>query len=143
MRIHYVDEGQQANSHAQQVFLCLHGQPTWSYFYRKMIPAPARLLELACLALSPKEVHPQLDRLRRALDDAFSHQLAQPGPPVLWLIGGTCRMVLVSCSRHALDRIVRVSGNIHVGAAPSAHAARALRRRADSCEYILHLHGSR
>lgn len=35
IRVHYLDEGPSA---AQQVFLCLHGQPTWSYLYRKMIP---------------------------------------------------------------------------------------------------------
>jgi len=35
LRIHYLDEGP-----AQApVALCLHGQPTWSYLYRKMIPA--------------------------------------------------------------------------------------------------------
>lgn len=35
LRIHYLDEGPQA---ADETFLCLHGQPTWSYLYRKMIP---------------------------------------------------------------------------------------------------------
>ncbi len=35
LRVHYLDEGPSA---AAQVFLCLHGQPTWSYLYRKMIP---------------------------------------------------------------------------------------------------------
>jgi haloalkane dehalogenase len=30
----YLDEGSKAAS----VFLCLHGQPTWSYLYRRMIP---------------------------------------------------------------------------------------------------------
>ena len=35
MRVHYLDEGAQDSD---QVFLCLHGQPTWSYLYRKMIP---------------------------------------------------------------------------------------------------------
>jgi haloalkane dehalogenase len=35
IRIHYLDEGPQD---AKQVFLCLHGEPTWSYLYRKMIP---------------------------------------------------------------------------------------------------------
>lgn len=35
LRMHYVDQGPgQAG-----VALCLHGQPTWSYLYRKMIPA--------------------------------------------------------------------------------------------------------
>ncbi|NOD88837.1 MULTISPECIES: haloalkane dehalogenase [unclassified Ruegeria] len=34
-RGHYVDEG---STEAQEVFLCLHGEPSWSYIYRKMIP---------------------------------------------------------------------------------------------------------
>jgi len=35
LRMAYVDEGPED---AQQVYLCLHGEPTWSYLYRKMIP---------------------------------------------------------------------------------------------------------
>jgi len=35
LRVHYLDEGP---SDADQTFLCLHGQPAWSYLYRKMIP---------------------------------------------------------------------------------------------------------
>ncbi|HJQ23677.1 MAG TPA: haloalkane dehalogenase [Blastocatellia bacterium] len=31
-RVHYVDEGE------GETILCLHGEPTWSYLYRKMIP---------------------------------------------------------------------------------------------------------
>jgi haloalkane dehalogenase len=34
LRMHYLDEGMSD----QPVFLCLHGQPSWSYLYRKMIP---------------------------------------------------------------------------------------------------------
>ena len=34
LRIHYVDEGP---AHGP-VVVCLHGEPTWSYLYRKMIP---------------------------------------------------------------------------------------------------------
>jgi haloalkane dehalogenase len=34
LRIHYLDEGP-ANG---PLVLCLHGEPTWSYLYRKMIP---------------------------------------------------------------------------------------------------------
>jgi pimeloyl-ACP methyl ester carboxylesterase len=36
LRWHYLDEGP---PNADSVFLCLHGEPTWSYLYRKMIPA--------------------------------------------------------------------------------------------------------
>lgn len=35
LRMHYLDEG----APDAPVALCLHGQPTWSYLYRKMIPA--------------------------------------------------------------------------------------------------------
>ena len=35
LRVHYLDE---APADAQRVFLCQHGQPTWSYLYRRMIP---------------------------------------------------------------------------------------------------------
>jgi haloalkane dehalogenase/tRNA(adenine34) deaminase len=35
LRIHYLDEGPRDG---QKVFLCLHGQPTWSYLYRRMLP---------------------------------------------------------------------------------------------------------
>jgi haloalkane dehalogenase len=35
LRMHYLDEGPRD---ANQVFLCLHGEPTWCYLYRKMIP---------------------------------------------------------------------------------------------------------
>ncbi len=36
LRMHYLDEGVQDVD--APVFLCLHGQPSWSYLYRKMIP---------------------------------------------------------------------------------------------------------
>ena len=35
LRVHYLDEGPRD---AEVTALCLHGQPTWSYLYRKMIP---------------------------------------------------------------------------------------------------------
>lgn len=38
LRIHYLDEGRDEGREDQKTFLCLHGQPTWSYLYRKMIP---------------------------------------------------------------------------------------------------------
>ena len=34
LRMHYVDEGPRDGA----VVLCLHGEPTWSFLYRKMIP---------------------------------------------------------------------------------------------------------
>lgn len=34
LRIHYLDEGPRDG----EVIVCLHGNPTWSYLYRKMVP---------------------------------------------------------------------------------------------------------
>ncbi len=36
LRMHYVDEGE------GDPVLCLHGEPTWSYLYRKMVPGLSR-----------------------------------------------------------------------------------------------------
>ena len=33
-RVHYVDEGPKDGP----VVLCLHGEPAWSFLYRKMVP---------------------------------------------------------------------------------------------------------
>ena len=33
-RVHYLDEGPQEGP----VVLCLHGEPSWSFLYRKMVP---------------------------------------------------------------------------------------------------------
>ena len=41
LRLHYLDEGaplQQAQGNRNLTWLCLHGNPAWSYLYRKMIP---------------------------------------------------------------------------------------------------------
>jgi len=35
LRLHFLDEGPRDATHT---FLCLHGEPTWCYLYRKMIP---------------------------------------------------------------------------------------------------------
>ncbi len=35
LRMHYVDEGPRDRS---PTFLCLHGEPTWAYLFRRMIP---------------------------------------------------------------------------------------------------------
>jgi pimeloyl-ACP methyl ester carboxylesterase len=39
LRVHYLDEGPKD---ARRTFLCLHGQPSWAYLYRKMIPVFVR-----------------------------------------------------------------------------------------------------
>ena len=41
LRLHYLDEGESdvaIEASVQTTYLCLHGNPAWSYLYRKMIP---------------------------------------------------------------------------------------------------------
>ena len=47
LRVHYVDEGPKD---AQHTFLCLHGEPSWAYLYRKMIPV---FLESGARVIAP------------------------------------------------------------------------------------------
>lgn len=47
LRAHYLDEGPRD---AARTYLCLHGEPTWSYLYRKMLPV---LLESGARVIAP------------------------------------------------------------------------------------------
>jgi len=47
LRMHYVDEGPKD---AEINFLCLHGEPSWSFLYRKMIPV---FLESGARVIAP------------------------------------------------------------------------------------------
>ncbi len=47
LRAHYLDLGPKD---APRTFLCLHGEPTWSYLYRKMIPV---MLESGARVIAP------------------------------------------------------------------------------------------
>lgn len=40
LRMHYIDEGGKGEPYPE-IFLCLHGEPTWAFLYRKMIPTLA------------------------------------------------------------------------------------------------------
>lgn len=42
LRMHYLDEG------VGDSVLCLHGEPTWSYLYRKMVPPLAGVARVVC-----------------------------------------------------------------------------------------------
>ncbi len=41
-RMHYVDEGE------GEIILCLHGEPSWAYLYRKMIPTLSKDYRVIC-----------------------------------------------------------------------------------------------
>lgn len=64
LRVHYLDEGQ------GEIILCLHGEPTWSFLYRKMIPllaAEHRVLAMDFIGFG------RSDKLREK--EAYSFQM--------------------------------------------------------------------
>ena len=38
LRLHYLDEGGENGSGQGRTIVCFHGEPTWAYLYRKMLP---------------------------------------------------------------------------------------------------------
>jgi hypothetical protein len=80
--MHFLDEGP---CDAAKAFLCLHGQPTWSYLYRRRLPIFTDVLDLAVrlelgatnafLGGIPSFKYVQLAKIagRLAVDDAM-HQ---------------------------------------------------------------------
>jgi len=45
-RIHYLDENH--HNQATETILCLHGEPSWCYLYRKMIPILSKKYRVVC-----------------------------------------------------------------------------------------------
>lgn len=74
LRMHYVDEGPRHGP----VVLLLHGEPTWSYLYRKMIPP---LVAAGFRAIAPDLIgFGRSDKLERVDDYSY-------GSHVAWLAG--------------------------------------------------------
>lgn len=74
LRIHYVDEGPRGGP----VVLLLHGEPSWSYLYRKMIPP---LAAAGCRVVAPDLVgFGRSDKLERIEDYSYARHVA-------WLTG--------------------------------------------------------
>ena len=55
LRMAYIDE---RNGDGCEVFLCLHGEPTWSYLYRKMIPVLLNYTHNSEVSVSRRVVAP-------------------------------------------------------------------------------------
>ncbi|MDX1580494.1 MAG: haloalkane dehalogenase [Alphaproteobacteria bacterium] len=81
LRIHYVDEGPKNGP----VVLCLHGEPSWSYLYRKMIPVFA---EAGCRVIAPDlPGFGKSDKPRRRDDYTYERHVA-------WMAGVITRLDL-------------------------------------------------
>lgn len=119
-RIHYVDEGQ------GETVLCLHGEPSWSFLYRKMIPilsARFRVVALDFIGFgrSDKFAAPEdysfrmhMDTLRAVMDALDLRDITLVGQD--W--GGLIALGLVGESAERFSRLVIMNTGLPTGDLP-------------------------
>ena len=80
MRVHYLDEGQ------GEIILCLHGEPTWSFLYRKMIPPMSnlhRVMTMDFVGFGRSDKYPDMEdysfQMHRDTLIGFIHDLGLEG----------------------------------------------------------------
>ena len=111
LRIHHLDEGPKDGP----LVLCMHGQPVWSYLYRKMIPY---LVDAGLRVIAPDlPGYGKSDKPARLEDYSYQHQVDWMGQ---WLIandlkgltffgqdwGGLVGLRLVVNHAERFDRVV-------------------------------------
>jgi haloalkane dehalogenase len=121
LRLHYVDEGE------GDPVLLLHGEPTWSYLYRKLIPplaAAARVVapDYAGFGRSDKPTDPRwygYDRHYASLERLVDELDLRRATVVVQDWGGPLGLRLAVEHPERVDRLVVMNTGIFAGRAPS------------------------
>jgi haloalkane dehalogenase len=130
LRVHYVDEG----SGAAPAIVCLHGEPTWSYLYRKLIPrfvaAGYRVLapDLVGFGRSDKPVDPSVYSYARHVEWLTAWFRAVSPPTVTLLAhdwGGWLGLRVVAADPGRFARIVVTNTGLPTCDEPPNETARA------------------
>ena len=119
-RVHYVDEG------AGETILCLHGEPTWSYLYRKMIPllsARHRVVAMDFIGFGRSDKYADREaysfEMHRATIAAFIQQLNLTGLTLVaqdW--GGILGLRVVTEMAERFARLVLMNTGLPTGDVP-------------------------
>lgn len=123
LRVAHLDEGPSTGP----VVLLLHGEPTWSYLYRKMIPG---LVAAGCRVVVPDLVgFGRSDKPTRSQDLSYGHHVCWMNA---WLEinqlsgitlfcqdwGSLIGLRLAAASPHRFDRIALANGGLPTGTSP-------------------------
>lgn len=122
LRLHYLDEG------AGDPVLLLHGEPTWSYLYRKLIPplaAAARVVapDYPGFGRSDKPTDPRwysYDRHFASLERLVEELDLRRATVVVQDWGGPLGLRLAVERPERVDRLVVLNTGVFAGRAPSA-----------------------
>lgn len=133
LRVHYLDEGQ------EQLILCLHGEPSWSYLYRKMIPslsAEHRVLAMDFVGFGRSDKLSEIGdySFQMHLDTlaGFVESLALKGITLVvqdW--GGLIGLTLASQMPERFSRLVILNTFLPTGEEPASEAFLRWRRFAE------------
>jgi haloalkane dehalogenase len=117
MRVHYIDQGQ------GEIILCLHGEPTWSYLYRKMIPALSgahRVLAMDFIGFGRSDKYPERDDYSFQMHLATLTQFIQDlGLEKITLVvhdwGGLIGLTAASQMQERFSRLVIMNTALPIG----------------------------
>lgn len=124
LRIHYIDEGQ------GEIILCLHGEPTWSYLYRKMIPPLATQHRVVAMDFAgfgrsdkPTNVTDYTFQFHRDILVGFIEQLELQGiTAVVQDWGGLLGLTVASQLPNRFARLVIMNTGLPTGDEPPSEA---------------------
>lgn len=127
LRIHYLDEGPRDG----QVVLMMHGEPTWSFLYRKMIPL---FINEGCRVLAPDLVgFGRSDKPAAPGDYTYARHVAwmrtwldMMDPKEVTMVcqdwGGLIGLRLVASAPHRFARVVVANTGLPTGDRPLSEA---------------------
>jgi pimeloyl-ACP methyl ester carboxylesterase len=137
LRMHYLDEGPRG---AARTFLCLHGQPTWSYLYRRMIPvfaaSGARVVapDLFGFGRSDKPAEESWYTFTRHRDSLIAFAAALDLRSVTLVVqdwGGLLGLTLPMDMPERIDRLLLMNTTLGTGDVPLSEGFLAWRAWAD------------
>jgi haloalkane dehalogenase len=117
MRVHYLDEGQ------GEIILCLHGEPTWSFLYRKMIPPLSgefRVIAMDFIGFGRSDKYPEMEdysfQMHRDTLVGFINELKLDGITLVvqdW--GGLIGLTVASQMPDLFSRLVIMNTFLPIG----------------------------
>ncbi len=124
VRVHYIEQGQ------GDALLCLHGEPSWSYLYRKLIPPLAarhRVLAMDFIGFGRSDKFPdQVDYSFRLHCDTLAHFINRLDLQNLTVIvhdwGGLIGLTVASQMPERIGRLVIMNTGLPIGEEPMPEA---------------------